>query len=90
LPRRLWDEFKQQKKDFDVYMDEERKVRDAQRKIRDEEYQKKLYVFVETPWFKKICLSILKTGPPISSHIMPWLLAHPLSLFFCHQRGGGA
>lgn len=50
LPHRLWDEFKQQKKDFDVYMDEERKVRDAQRKIRDEEYQKKLYVSVERPW----------------------------------------
>lgn len=53
MAARLWDEFKQQKKDFDVYMDEERKVRDAQRKIRDEEYQKKLYVLVERPWVQE-------------------------------------
>ena len=39
---RKWDEFKQQKKDWEAWMDEERKVRDAERKARNEEYQRKL------------------------------------------------
>jgi len=36
----LWDEFKQKKRDFDVAMEEEKKLREAERKAREEAYRK--------------------------------------------------
>ena len=38
----LWDEFKENKKKWEAYMDEERKVREAEKKARHEEYLRKL------------------------------------------------
>lgn len=37
-----WEEFKAKKKEWDLWMDEERKVRDAEKKARQEEYLRKL------------------------------------------------
>jgi hypothetical protein len=39
---RKWEEFKAKQKEWNAWMDEERKVRDAERKARQEEYLRKL------------------------------------------------
>jgi hypothetical protein len=39
---RLWDQYKAQKKDFDVWLDEERKQKEEERKQRQLAYQQKL------------------------------------------------